>query len=372
MRSTTGWHFGSYGFGMFSGRKVTRIAVAAMSAALILGGCSDSKSKSKADPKPTATSTAIPAAKAVPKVGQCMAKEVPDVDDLAPDFNSRVNCTQPHIYEITAVTDVPARFLKGKTPKERIAQRTQFATVANDKDKPPKLSEFIGNGCGTATAKASGLSKFTFNGKSADDVYASPISRGAATWINMIDAGNWAEGNRKFVCTIRYTKKPDGSPDGKPGTIKSKSDEPSFQQFFTKDFPLNRRQCVAYQAAGEGNLLACDKQHYGELFVTFDAYVAFGPDFLESIGLNEPSEKQWKKLHGPCVDALPTVLGKDYDKDVTAVAVRGGGGWIGNGDFFPTTCIIVARDKRMDLPGGSLVGDAKDVELVSAGKGRDV
>ena len=372
MRSTTGCHFGGYGFGMFSGRNVTRIAVVVVSAAVILGGCTDSKSGSKADSKPSATSTAIPAAKTVPKVGQCMAKEVPDLDDFAPDFNSRVDCTKPHIYEIIAVTDVPARFLKGKTPNERIAQRTKLATVANEEDKPAKFSEFIGTGCGTATAKASGVSAFKFNGKSADDVYASPTPRGAATWINMIDAGNWAEGNRKFVCTIRYTKKPGGSPDGKPGAIKSTSDAPAVQKFFTKDFPLNRRQCVAYQAPGEGGLLACDKQHYGEMFVAFDAYPAFGRDFLEEIGLNEPTEEQLKKLNSPCIDALPALLGNDYDKDVTAVAERGGGGWIGNGDFFPITCIIVARDKRMDLPGGSLIGNAKDVELVSAGKGRDI
>ncbi|MDQ3156706.1 MAG: septum formation family protein [Actinomycetota bacterium] len=348
-----------------------RSAVVVVSTAVILGGCTDSKSGSKAGSKPSATSTAIPAAQAVPKVGQCLAKEVPDLDDFAPDFNSRVDCTKPHIYEVTAVTDVPARFLKGKTPKERIAQRTQLATVANE-DKSPKLSEFIGTGCGAASANATGLSKFKFNGKSAQGVYASPISRGAATWINMIDAGNWAEGRRKFVCTIRYTKKPGGSPDGAPGAVRSKSDAPAFHNFFTKDFPLNRRQCVAYQAGGEGELIACDKQHYGEMFVDFDAYETFGPDFLESIGLNEPTEKQWKKLNSPCVDALPTILGKDYDKDVTAVAERGLGGWIGNGDFFPTSCVIVARDKRKDLPGGSLIGDAKDVELVSAGTGRDI
>ena len=371
MRSTTGWHYWSYGFGMFSGRKITRIAVVVGAAALILGGCSDSKSKSKAS-KPTATSTAIPAAKAVPKVGQCMAKEVPDLDDFAPDFNSTVDCTKPHIYEVTAVVDIPARLLKGKTPKERAAQRTEYAEVANDTKPRRKLFEFVGPQCGDATAKAAGLSKLNFNGKSAEDVYASPISRGSATWINMIDAGNWAEGNRKFVCTIRYTKKPGGSPDSAPGSIRSKSDAPTFQKFFTKDFPLSRRQCVAYQATGEGDFLACDKQHYGEMFVAFDAYVAFGPDFLESIGLSEPTEEQWRKLHKPCIDALPTALGKDYDKDVTAVAERGLGGWIGNGDFFPTTCVIVAADERMDLPGGSLIGDAKDVELVSAGKGRDI
>lgn len=357
---------------MSSGRNMVRAAVIVMSAAVTMCGCSDSKTDSKPSPKPSATSTVIPAAKAIPQVGQCLAKEVHDLDDLAPDFNSRVDCTRPHIYEVTAVIDVPARFLKGETPKERIAQRTEYAEVANDNKPRRKLFEFVGPECGAATAKAAGLSKLEFNGKSARDVYADPVSRGAATWINMIDAGNWAEGKRKFVCTIRYTKKPGGAPDGAPGTIRSKSDAPSFQKFFTKDFPLSRRQCVAYQAAGEGDLLTCDKQHYGEMFVSFDAHAAFGSDFLESIGLSEPTEEQWRKLHSPCVDALPKVLGKDYDKDVTAVAERGLGGWIGNGDFFPTSCIIVARDKRMDLPGGSLVGDAKDVELVSAGKGRDI
>ncbi len=103
------------------------------------------------------------------------------------------------------------------------------------------------------------------------------------------------------------------------------------------------------------------------MIFSFDARPVLGTKFVESIGLDKPSKKQAKALNQICIDALPTFLGDGYDADLTAVAELGGAGWVAQGDFYPTDCVVVGRDSRSDLPGGSLIGDAKKVDLVPAG-----
>jgi len=334
---------------------------AVITAVLILAGCTATDTDPKPKPEPSAT---IPAAKPMPKAGECFAKEVPDLDDLAPDLGSKVDCTRPHIYEVSAVVDVPERLLKGKSPKELVTQRNKFARVANDDAVRTKLLRYAGVECGQAHIKATGLSKLEFNGKSAREARVDLLLRDASGWLNMLDAGNWAEGNTKFLCTIRYNKHRADNDYSDPAAIRSKSGTPSIQDFLKKGFPLKHRQCQTIQADGDPELASCEKQHHGEMFLVFDAEVAFGKDFVKSISSDPPTEEQRRKLRKPCVDALPTILGKGYDKDLTAEADPGPIAWTESGGGFPAICIVVARDKGSDLPGGTVFGDSTDVSLV--------
>lgn len=339
--------------------------IALIVAGLILAGC-DGESPS---PKPSAT---IPAAKPIPEAGQCLAREVPDLDDFAPDLESRVDCTEPHIYEVTAVIDVPARLVKGKTPKERVAQRNELAKLDDDDADRLAFSKYSGEQCGVAAARALGVSSLEIMGTSAEEARVNVWMRDASSWINVLDAGNWAKGNTKLLCTIRYNEhQTDGSdreelPD--PESIRSQSSDPVLRSFLTQDFPLRHRQCVALKGSRELTPLSCDKQHQGEMIFSFDARPVLGTTFVESFGPGEPSKKQTRMLNQPCIDALPSFLGADYDEDLTAVAQRGGAGWVAQGDFYPTVCVVVARDSALDLPPGSLVGGAKQVDLVPAGQ----
>lgn len=342
---------------MLRGRGVALILVG-----LIVAGC-DGSSPS---PKPSAT---IPAAKPIPAAGQCLAKEVPDLDDFAPDLDTRVDCTEPHVYEVTAVVDVPGRLVTGTTPKELAAERKKLATLDNDGEDRRRFLEYAGRQCGPADSKAAGLSKLELNGKSVTEATVGLPLRDASPWLNLLDSGNWAEGNTKFLCLIRYSKHPaggDGLPD--PEAIRSPSQQPVLQSFLTQDFPLRHRLCATL-GRGEITPLSCGKQHQGEMILNFDARRVFGTEFVQSIGLDEPSRKQTKTLNQPCIDALPSFLGAGYDADLTAVAQRGQGGWVAQGDFYPTACIVVARDSAFDLPAGTLIGGgAKDVDLVPAGQ----
>lgn len=339
--------------------------VAVIAALVLLAGC-DGSSPS---PKPTTT---IPAAKPIPEAGDCMAKEVPDLDDFAPDLNSRVDCTKPHVYEVTAVLDVPERFLTGTTPQEIMAQRKTLATVSNESKANKKFDDYAWKRCRAAGVAAARLSGLKLRGTSAVDanVYAAVVD--VNEWLNLLDAGNWAKGNTKFLCTIRYSKHqtvlPDREEPPEPEAIRSPSKNPVMASFLAKDFPLHHRQCLAIGAGRTGTPRSCEKPHQGEMLFSFDARPVFGTKFVQSIGLDLPSKAEARKLNEPCIDALPSFLGVDYDKDLTAVTKIGSQGWVAQGAYYPTYCIVVARNPKLDLPAGSLIGNAKNVDLVPAGQ----
>jgi hypothetical protein len=275
---------------------------------------------------------------------------------------------------VTAVVDVSGRLVKGKTPKELVALRKKLARVDGDNDDKDRqqYGEEAWEHCGPAHTKAARLSKLKLNGKSATEASVDVIFRDADQWLNVLDGGNWAKGNTKFLCLIRYSAPRKGREDGEglpdPRSVRSRSPDPVEQSFLTKDFPLRHRLCVTLDARGTSTPLSCEKQHQGEMLFGFDARSVLGIKFVESIGLDEPTKEQAKKLNQPCVDALPTFLGPDHDEDLTAVVERGQGGWVAQGDFYPTWCIVVARDSTRDLPGGTLIGGAaKNVDLSPKG-----
>lgn len=313
----------------------------------------------------TGTSPPSEVKTATPKAGQCIGEEIKDVDDLAPDFNDVVPCTKPHIYEVVDVVAVPKQFLKGKTEADRRANRKELATVKDESALKTKFEQFASDRCGPATLKAAGLSKIRIAGKTASEAGADLVMGGALNWLNVSPAANWIDGDAKLVCSIRYTKHITTTDDVDPLPVRSKSELPAYADFLTKDFPLDRRQCVTYDDKEKRALLPCDQEHYGEMFFSFDARKAFGKAFVKSIDLADPHDTNWAKIGQSCIATLPLLLGDDIDSELTAIAEPGPSGWDGIGDFYGINCLVVPKHpEEFNLPGGTLIGNAKHVNFV--------
>ena len=313
----------------------------------------------------TGTPTPSELKSATPKVGQCIGKEIKDLDDLAPDFNDVVDCTKPHVYEVVDVIDVPKKFRKGSTKAERQANRTELATVESTSALKAKFEQFASDRCGPGTFKAAGMSKLSIAGKSASESDADLVMGGALNWLNISPTANWIDGDAKLVCSIRFTKHIITTNDVDPLPVESKTERPVYKDFLTKDFPLDRRQCVTYDGKGERSYIPCDEEHFGEMFFSFDARKAFGKAFVKSVDLTDPHDPNWAKINTSCTDALPLLLGKDIDSQLTAIAEPGPGGWDGTGDYFGTNCLVVPKNaEEFNLPGGTLIGNAKHVDFV--------
>lgn len=279
---------------------------------------------------PTQKAVAPPAVHA----GECLAKEIPDGDDVAPDLTSAIDCTKPHVYEVSDV----------------LGSTTDGSQLADE------FQSYAASECESSILKRAGTNRIKDAGKPLKEVNAGLVMSGGSTWVNLTPAAGWAD-KQEFICAVRYTEHQTGGGDLAPRPVKAKSDHPAFHDFLTEDFPADRRLCITYDGQERYSLEPCgDGQHYGEIFFGYDAAAAFGEKFVEGVDSEEPSEAEWTKLSDPCFEALPALLGNNFDEDLSGVADLADAGWYEYEDF--------------DLPAGSLVENADRVDFVPVAKGQ--
>lgn len=306
------------------------------------------------------------------RAGDCFAKEVPDGDDVAPDFTSAVDCTKPHVYEVSDVFAVPERYLRGDSRKQKLANRKVLGSTTKGSQLADEFQSYAASECESSILKRAGINRIKVAGKPLKEVNAGLVMSGGSTWINLAPVPNWTDGEQEFICTVRYTEHQTGGGDLAPRPVKAKSDHPAFHDFLTKDFPADRRLCVTYDSQERYSLEPCgDGQHYGEIFFGYDAAAAFGEKFVEGVDSEEPSEAEWTKLGDPCFEALPALLGNNFDEDLSGVADLADAGWYEEASVYATYCIAVPYESEdFDLPAGSLVENADRVDFVPVAKGQ--
>lgn len=337
-------------------RRLTALCVVAM---LAVTGCA-TNGDSKADK---------PHKLRAPEAGQCVAKEIKDLDDIAPDFRTVVPCTEPHVFEIVSAFDVPARFLGHATTRaQRLARRTQLFTLAGDDPVRDAFAETSSRRCHAAELRAGHLSNLRLEGKSAEEARVGLVLGGAQSWVNGSPPALWRTGSMRVICSVRFTEHITGSDDvdvdARPVT--SKTDRPVWQRFRSSSFPLDRRQCLAYDKDDYGYAATCDKRHYGEYLFSYDANSVFGKTFVKSVDIYDVTDKVWEKLSKPCFDALYTLFGDDFDEGLSSDAEIGEIGWDQTVDKIDLVyCLAVPYDSdAVDLPAGSLFSGAGDVHFV--------
>lgn len=332
---------------------------------LIAAGCGGVKT--------TTSPTAKPEATAVVHAGDCIAKEIDDLYEVAPDFKTGVDCKKPHTYEVSDVINVPERFLRGKTSKAKLANRKALGTRDENSQLPDKFREFADAECGPAALKSAGLGRLKIAGKSLKEAGAELVMGGAEPWINLSSPADWIDGREKVICSIRFTKHiRDEGVYVAPDPISSKTGRPAFHDFLSEDFPAVRRQCVTYDTQDRYGLSPCTKHHYGEIFFSYDAAAVFGEKFVRNVDIDEPSDADWEKLGDPCFYGLPALIGNDLDEDLSGTADLGTQGWYEDGPVFTTYCIAIPYESEdFDLPAGSLVEKSTNVDFVPISKGQD-
>lgn len=348
---------------MISGQSRLRATVIVVSAILILAACGSTTSS-----KTAGTSTAGPVAV---HTGDCFAKEIPDMGDVAPDFTTAVACTKPHIYEISNVINVPQKFLRGSTKKAKLANRKVLGSIDSNNKLAEDLGTFAFDECRDSIFKLAGVKHIRIAGKSLKQVGAQLTMGGAEGWLNLSPAKAWTSGQRQVICSVRYTKHIETAGDIGPDPISAASDHPAFYDFLTPEFPTIRRQCVTYDTEDRYNREPCTKHHYGEIFFSYDAAKAFGEKFVKGVNIDDPSVADLKKLDEPCYDALPALIGNNLDEDLSAVSDLGDAGWYDEDTVYTTYCMGTPYDsENFDLPAGSLVENPSNVHFVKIAAGQ--
>jgi hypothetical protein len=308
------------------------------------------------------------------KAGDCIGKDVADENDRAPDLDSVVACSEPHVYEILDVVDLPKEALTGTTDKEKLANRKDLATLSSSDETSAQNDayvEFAWEACGAALLKTTGYDQLSVDGVDAADALLYPAlgQKIHSPWLNLTPKDRWLDDQPQVICSARFVKADgyDSEGGGPVQPFSSKNDKPLLSAFGTSDYPIELRDCSIFIKEDESKSVGCDKQHYGETLFLFDAESVFDEKFVKGIDPDKPTDQELDELDRVCAEAFPSLMSEGYDTNKVRGKAFIGTEW--ETDVYKTVgCELAAvESKTMDLGPGSFVWtDAKDVTLLDA------
>lgn len=337
-----------------------RLATLVTIAGAAVAGCT---SPDDPEPEPEPTSTVSPTA-LVP--GACLQDETVTDGVVVISEEGVVPCEEEHVLELLAMQDVPREFLDtgAATPDDRVRLQRAIDGTARTSIQV-KFQSFARAYCAATLQRAVGLSDTELKGKSAAELQVVPHSERSAP-VALLNTGDaWVE-QPLLICVNRFSEE-SANPAQAPTSPVTTAQTPLM---FSDELPLEQRTCVAVDAAGVLAPVSCERPHYGERTVDFDATPLFDAEQIaaESEDAGAPFSDDFQaEIDEACNDVLSVVIGDDYDADdLVGRGVRGPLGWGEGGHLNTVECLVTAADPAaFDLPGGSVIGagDA-DIELV--------
>jgi hypothetical protein len=259
------------------------------------GGGDGDKAKDSNDSKSEG-----PAKLVKPQGGQCVAKEVADGDDFAPDMRTVVPCNEPHAYEIVSVVAIPDDMLSGTTDAEKLARRTELNDINNKESALRKrLKGEVYSLCDEPFREATGLGQLTVVGKPAKDVDLQVPFGPASEWDSLTPPDLWVNGTAQAVCSYRFGPPTEDGVVSPVTPIRSNNTNPAMSSFLSRKLPAALRACMDNKS---NNSIACTSPHDQELLWVIDMKAVYGKDFLKGAKLTDVSDADFNKLLDACID----------------------------------------------------------------------
>jgi hypothetical protein len=268
---------------------VRKTIMAVVAAGAVLSGCSGS-AEEKAEPEVVQA-----------KEGQCVAKEVDDGIDPAPDFTTVVPCTEPHVYGVVGVVPIPEKYLEGTTDKEKLAQRAVLAKPG-EVEPGSTRAEMMKDVFPTCEPKFSaqlGFDDLSVRDKSAAEAGLRPYF-GAGYWYNVTSKEQWLDGQTAVLCTIRLYDLPKGEEEASLLPTAGPDDAPLLTHYFDESFPLDLRRCI--DADSRKLFAPCDGPHWDEMLYSIDMRAVYGKNFVRGQDLTNVDEASFAKIKRACTD----------------------------------------------------------------------
>lgn len=314
--------------------------------AAVLAGCGEQEPKD--DPGPRIAS------------GVCVAQQTTDQGNVVPDFSTIVDCTERHTYEVFGQLDVPRKAITGTTRSERAANRDDLALpreLTRDSKQRRAFETFSDRECLASWQKVTGYARVEPNGKTAADAEVLPAFLGVTLGYSVVPEEEWLEGQQEVLCHARF-EEPETAKGGDRAARPRSSTTSALlvSGALSPGFPAELRACRAYEDGRRKKILmrSCTDRHVAEVLFFFEADAVFGKGFVERIR-ERPTPKKFDRFDAACEDALPVLLGKDYDRN--AVRAFGSTARRWNGSSTPVRCDVgPVKFRKRDLAAGSLVG----------------
>lgn len=265
-----------------------------------------------------------------PLAGQCFAGSEKDLNDLGPDYATKVACTEPHAWEITGTVALPKNLLDTTTTAASQARRAELGTFAPEPTTLQKrFNEVTARGCRTAVNEMTGLGELEMGKDEPAEGYIRPQFGNASEWITVMTEPAWVGGRFEAVCSVVFQ-----DANGDPRQVRSSNGKPLTASYLTNAFPPAERFCLEEEI----HWTRCDGSHAYERLWTLDA-----AGILESDRNAQLSEQDTTFIHLVCNLAYKDVVGALPADHLTMLSVAlpdDPPGW--------RSCIV--RDKELDKP----------------------
>lgn len=281
-----------------------------------------------------------PAKVAEPQSGQCVAKEVTDGDDFAPDMRTVVPCSELHAYEIVAVVAIPDDMLAGTTDAEKLARRTELTQISGeDTELRKRLRTEVYSLCDEPFREATGLGQVKVVEKSAKDVDLRLPPGAASQWYNLSSPELWVKGTTQAVCSFRFAPPSEGDKVFPVTPVRSNNTNPAMSSYLTRKFPTDLRSCWDTKT---DKAASCSDTHDQELLWIIDMKAVYGKGFLKGADLADVNDADFSKLADACIDPYEESGGGLTQK--IGVSFRFFTGVPTTGKTLPIICVLAARD----------------------------
>lgn len=328
-----------------------RLAAALLIAplALTLAACTNQPAQ-PAQPASADTPDAPEASLAL-EVGTCIAGAIDNPNgDYDPDLTTAVDCSEPHIYELTGFVDVEADWIDPTgTLDEIAAQRDEVITKGGEHYE--EFSDFADAACTPLAAIMAGVD-LPIGGAAADE--SSVFPAGLINGDRSIPAPERISelGKVQITCAVRFV---DGQ--GRESVpVSSTSGTAAILEFLRPAFPIEARSCVDR----DNEPVPCAGPHKFEDLVRWDANAVLGADFVTRVAAmlrngESLGDEDYEAGDAACEAAYADAVGTDPDSFVLLFDMFND--WAELDGASPVgLCMLAVPDWRENDVTGSLIG----------------
>ena len=321
--------------------------------ALALSGC-------QGDPRADRSTASGDRGPALAKAGDCF--EDRQVYRNGIDFDLKVSCKEKHLFEVTGVVKIPAKFAKGNTKREVTAAREKIGASSDEALTGSPFQKFMDHSCSKAALKISGLADLTLMNRRGSDANATPVvSSGFYEW-SLASLDQWLDGKRVGFCLLRFDEDAEMDNNRYDG-VASTMTGPLIKRTLSARMPPSKRHCLNL-VDGYYERASCRNPHDAEALLYYEVDAMLGAGFSDDIDMSKDGEltdAQYHAMVAPCEDVIDQLVGRADDR-VFADVLYGDWRWSEVPGRRIVTC-LATTDAKHRMPKGSVIGNGKGIKL---------
>jgi hypothetical protein len=277
------------------------------------------------------------------------------------DRRSVVDCDQPHLFEVTAVTEWPGMADAIEEAGGAAEAWDALHVIVGSTGEPthPEYFDWAETACETATQQVLRIDDVELDGKSAADIWLR-LGAGYGVDLSLDTREGFVAGDHRTVCSAAWY-----DARGNPLSV-TLGDGITLSDAAGPDFPLDQRECWD----DEFYLTTCKVPHAAQVLVGFDGVATLGAELVAKLGNGDGTDSDWEVADTVCDQLLDQTLpsSADFGPDLGYLSEIGiSPGWeafegtLDPDQNYPFACVALGDEGTM-FEGDVFDGTAAVVE----------